>query len=128
MILIYMVLSFSIVIGVSALFWKLAARILRYGGVTWPLAFLTAATIVFVLGFVRGVLAVLGVSAPVHVGIALGLPLPIALGAWCFHGRATHHDGKPVDWLGAFKLSGVAIGLNALVALLLIGVAMTMGS
>jgi hypothetical protein len=128
MILIYIVLWFSIVIGVSALFWKLAARILRYSGVTWPLAFLTAATIVFVLGFVRGVLAVLGVSAPVHVGIALSLPLPIALGAWCFHDRATSPDGRPVDWLGAFKLSGVAIGLNALAALLLIAVAMTLGS
>jgi hypothetical protein len=128
MILIYLLLSFSMVIGVSALIWKLAARILRYSGLTWPLAFLTAATIVFVLGFVRGALTALGVSAPAHVGIILSLPLPIILGAWCVHDRATRPDGTPVDWFGAFKLSGVAIALNALVALLLIAVAMTMGS
>jgi hypothetical protein len=128
MIVIYMLLSFSIVIGVSALIWKLAARILRYSGVTWPLACVTAATIVLVLGFVRGVLAALGVSAPAHLGIILSLPLPIALGAWCFHDRAMRPDGTPVDWFGAFKLSSVAIALNALVALLLIAVAMTKGS
>lgn len=128
MILIYMLLSFSIVIGASALIWKLAARLLHYGGVTWPLAFLAAATIVFVLGFVRGVLGVLGVSAPAHVGIIVSLPLPLALGAWCFHDRATSPDGTPVDWFGAFKLSGVAIALNALIALLLIALAMTMSS
>lgn len=125
MILIYMLLSFALVISVSALFWKLAARILRYGGVTWRLAFLTAATVVFILGLVRGVLSVVQISAPAYVGVALGLPLSIALGAWCFHDRATGADGKPVDWFGAFKLSSVAIALNALTTLLLIAVAMT---
>ena len=128
MILIYMLLSFSLVIGVSALFWKLAAKLLRYSGVTWPLAFLTAATIVFILGFVRGILTVAGISAPMHLGIALSLPLPITIGAWCFHDRAKGPDGKPVDWSGAFKLSGVAIGLNALLALLLVVVAATVDS
>jgi hypothetical protein len=127
MILLYIILSFSVVIGVSAVFWKLAARILRYGGVTWPLAFLVAATIVFILGFVRGVLTFLGISAPVYVGMAFSLPLPIAIGAWCFHDRATRADGNPVDWLGAFKLSGVAVGLNTLAALLLIAVGMAVG-
>ena len=126
MILIYMLLAFSLVIGVSASFWKVAAGILRYGGVTWPLALLTAATIVFILGLVRGLLSAMGISAPAHVGIAFGLPLPIALGAWCFHDRATRPDGKPVDWLGAFKLSSVAVALNALAALLLIAVGMTL--
>src|SRR5262245_60709800 len=125
--LLYMLFSFAIVIAVSALFWKLGARILRYGGVTWPLAFLAAATIVFVLGFVRGVMTFAGVAAPMPVGVLLSLPLPIALGAWCFHDRATGRDGKPVDWPGAFKLSGVAVGLNALFALLLIVLAMTLG-
>lgn len=128
MLLFYMLLSFAIVISVSALFWKLAARILRYGGVTWPLAFLTAATIVFVLGVVRGVITALGFSAPLSIALVLSLPMPIALGAWCFHDRATRPDGKPVDWLGAFKLSGVAVGLNALLAVLLIAVAMTVRS
>lgn len=91
MILIYMLLSFSLVIGVTALFWKLAARILRYGGVTWPLALLTAATIVFIGISFRGVLHVVRFS-PV-VGSALGVSLAIAIGAWCFHDRATHPSG-----------------------------------
>ena len=125
MIPVLMLLSFSLVIGVSALFWKLAARILRYGGVTWPLALLTAATIVFIGGLVRGVLTVVRFSAPASVGIAVGVSLSIAIGAWCFHDRATRPDGRPVDWPGAFKLSGVAVGLNALLGLLLIAVAMT---
>jgi hypothetical protein len=119
MILVYMLLSFGLVIGISALFWKLAARILRYGGVTWPLALLAAATIVFIMGFVRGVFRALGFSAPLIVGMALGLLIAMTIGAWCFRDRATHPDGQPVDWSGAFKLSGVAIGLNALTALLL---------
>ena len=91
-------------------------------------AFLIAATIVLVLGSVRGVLAASGVTAPVYVGIPLSLPLPIALGAWCVHDRATRPDGKPADWLSAFKLSGLAIALNLLFALLLIAVAMTLDS
>jgi hypothetical protein len=124
MTLLYMVLSFVLVIGGTALFWKLAARILRYS-VTWPRALLIAATIVFALGFVRGVLATLGVAAPMQVAIALSLPLPIALGAWCVHDRATHRDGTPLDWLSAFKLSGLALALNVLFAVLLIGVALT---
>ena len=125
MIVIYMLLSLAIVIGALASFWKLAARILRYNGVTWPMAFLVAATLVVAVGFVRGVLAVAGVTAPMHVGVALTAPLPIALGAWCFHGRATRPDGTPLDWLSAFKLSGLAIALYALSALLLVALAMT---
>ena len=123
MILVYMLLSFSLVIGVSSLFWKLAARILRYGGVTWPLALLAAATIVFSGIIIRGVLTVARFSAP--IGTAIALSLEIAIGAWCFHDRATRPDGSPVDWPGAFKLSGVAVGLNALLGLLLIAVAVT---
>ncbi|HKS55094.1 MAG TPA: hypothetical protein VJT13_01580 [Xanthobacteraceae bacterium] len=128
MFLIYLLASFSLVIGVYALFWKLAARILRYGGVSWRLAFLTAATIVFALAFARGVLSFVGISAPAYFGIALGLPITIAIGAWCFHDRATRPDGKPVDWPGAFKLSGVAVALNTLAGLLILAVAMTMNS
>ncbi|HEY7640210.1 MAG TPA: hypothetical protein VH814_10830 [Steroidobacteraceae bacterium] len=128
MVVLYMLFSFGIVISVSALFWKLAARILRYGGVTWPLAFLTAATIVFILGFVRGVVTVAGLSAPMPIGVVLSLPLPIALGAWCFHDRATRPDGTSVDWVGAFKLSAVAVGLNAVFAVMLIVVTMSIGS
>jgi hypothetical protein len=128
MILLYLLLSFSLVIGVSAVFWKLAARILRYGGVTWPLALLTATTIVFIGGLVRGVLRVAQFSPGVFVGIVIGVSLSIAIGAWCFHDRATHPDGQPVDWPGAFKLSGVAVGLNALLGLGLIVVAMTVDS
>ena len=128
MIVLYLLLSFSLVIRISAVFWKLAARILRYGGVTWPLALLTAATIVFIGILVRGVLRVLPFSLGALVGTVFGVSLSIAIGAWCFHERATHPDGQPVDWPGAFKLSGVAVGLNALVGLVLVVVGMSIDS
>jgi hypothetical protein len=38
-VLLSMLLPLIAVIATAAAFWKLAARILRYGGVTWPLAF-----------------------------------------------------------------------------------------
>lgn len=126
MIVIYMLLSFAIVVGALALFWRLAARILRYNGVTWPMAFLVAATIVSAIGFIRGVLTALGFGAPMPVAIALGPTVPIALGAWCFHDRATRPDGEPLNWSGAFKLSGLAFALYAVSALLLVAVLMTM--
>jgi hypothetical protein len=128
MLVIYILLSFALVIGVSSVFWKIAARILRYGGVTWPLALLTATTIVFIGGLLRGLLHVARFSPPEWLGLVLGVSFTIAIGAWCFHDRAVHPDGKPVDWPGAFKLSGVAVGLNLVFALLLIAVGVAVES
>ena len=76
-------------IVINALFWKLAAKILRYGGVTWPLAFLVAATLIFASLFVRGVLKAIGFELPSATALVLSPLLPVVLGAWCFHDRAT---------------------------------------
>jgi hypothetical protein len=57
----------------------------------------------------------------------LRFPFHALMFFWWFDGN-TIADGTPVDWFGAFKLSGLAIALNALVALLLIAFAMTMRS
>jgi hypothetical protein len=56
----------------------------------------------------------------------LWFPFHALMFFWWLGGN-TIADGTPVDWFGAFKLSGVAFAPNALVALLLIALAMKMG-
>ena len=103
------------VIVVNALFWKLAARILRYGGVTWPLSFLVAATLVFASMFVRGALAATGVQLPPVTALLLSPVLPVVLGAWCFRDRATNAKGELVGWRGALQLSALTLALSIVV-------------
>jgi hypothetical protein len=114
-VLLSMLLPLIAVIATAAAFWKLAATILRYGGVTWPLAFLVAATIVSVSALVQTLVAVagLGLSSWLVRGV---LPvLLVVLGAWCFHDRALRPDGVEVGWRGALKLSALAHVLFVLV-------------
>lgn len=113
-------LPFLGIIVINALFWKLAARILRYGGVTWPLAFLVAATLVFASTFVRGTLAALEFGLPAPIGLPLSVAFTIVLGAWCFHDRATLSTGESVGWPGALKLSGLTLALFLVPAVLLL--------
>jgi hypothetical protein len=122
-----LVLSFAFVIVCNALFWKLAARILRYGGVTWGLAFLTGTTLVFASAFVRGMLRAMQIGLPILTALPLSVALTVMLGAWCFHDRATGPNGVPVDWPGALKLSGLALALFLAPALLLLAVLPFMG-
>jgi hypothetical protein len=104
------------IIVVNALFWKLAAKILRYGGVTWLLSFLVAATLVFASVFVRGVLAATAVRLPSMTALILSPVLPVVLGAWCFHDRATSASGQLVGWPGALRLSALSLALSVLVS------------
>lgn len=104
------------VIVVNALFWKLAAKILRYGGVTWPLSFLLAATLVFASVFVRGVFAAAGLQLPAVTALILSPVLPVVLGAWCFHDRATRRNGELAGWPGALQLSALALALFLVVS------------
>jgi len=106
------------------LIWKLAARILRYGGVTWPLAFLVGVTIVSINMLCRGVLMVAGMTFPPYLAWTLGPVVPVLIGAWCFHERATGAEGVEVGWPGALKLSGLALVLSALFGLILFGTMM----
>lgn len=121
------ILSFGSVIVIYGLFWKLAARILRYGGVTWPLAFLVAATIVFVSGFIRGVVSALKVGLPVLFAVPFSAAITIVIGAWCFHERATRQDAQVVGWPGALKLSALALVLFLLPAVLVYAVLLFAG-
>jgi hypothetical protein len=114
-------LPIAVVLTIYGLFWKLAARILRYGGVSWPLAFLAAATIFFLSGFVRGVTTVLKLGLPWALALPVSAAISITIGAWCFHDRATGTNGEPVGWPGAFKLSGLALVLFLTPAALVLG-------
>lgn len=103
-------------IVINALFWKLAAKIMRYGGVTWPLAFLVAATLIFASLFVRGVLKATGLELPAATVLILSPMLPVVLGAWCFHDRATTANGELAGWPGALRLSALSLALSVLVS------------
>ena len=113
--LLSMFLPLIAVVAVAAVFWKFAARILRYGGVTWPLAFLVAATIVFASVLIQGLVAVAGLGLGKWVVRGVVPVLLVVLGAWCFHDRATRPDGAEVGWPGALKLSALAHVLFVLV-------------
>jgi len=104
--------------------WKLAARILRYDGVTWPLAFLVGVTIVGVNTFCRSMLTFNGITLPPYLVWTVGPAVPVFVGAWCFHDRATRADGIPLGWPGALKLSGLALALFMLSGLVLFGTLM----
>lgn len=126
MVLIYIVLSFAFLVSAVACFWKLAARILRYQGVTWPMAFLVAAALVFAAGFLRGVtgtLATYGFRLPLWLAFLVGPAITIALGALCVHDRAARPTGESLDWPGALKLSGLAMALYLVPVVLLLGAA-----
>ena len=103
---------------------KLAARILHYRGISWPLALLVAVTVVGINMLSRGLLIFMGMTFPQWLVWTLGPLVPLVVGAWCFHERATRADGAPVDWLGALKASGLALGLFLLFGLILFGALM----
>lgn len=107
-------------IVVYALLWKLAAKILRYGSVPWPLAFLVAASIVFASAFVRGVMSTLELGLPAPIALPLSAAFTIVLGAWCFHDRATLRTGELIGWPGALKLSTLALALFFIFSVLLL--------
>jgi hypothetical protein len=126
MVLIYMILSFAFLVSAMACFWKLAARMLRYQGVTWPIAFLVGATLVFAAVFTRGMastLATHGFRLPTWLALIVGPALTIGIGAWCVHDRATRPTGEPLDWPGALQLSGLAMVLYLLPVVVLLGAA-----
>ena len=126
MVLVYIVLSFAFLVSAVACFWKLAARILRYQGVTWPIAFLVGATLVLAAGVVRGVattLATHGFRLPVWLALLIGPAITIGIGAWCVHDRATRPTGESLDWPGALKLSGLAMVLYLVPVAVLLGAA-----
>lgn len=112
------------VIAVLAAMCKLAARMLRYGGISWPLGFLVAGTIVGINTLSRGLLTAMGMTFPLYVVLTIGPLVPLVAGAWYFHKHALRADGSPVDWMSAFKASGLALGLFLLFGLVLFGALM----
>lgn len=117
-------LPFVALIAVLAAMCKLAARMLRYGGISWPGGFLVAALIVSINMLSRGLFTVMGMTFPLYIVLTLGPVVPLVAGAWYFHKRATRADGSPVDWMSAFKASGLALGLYLLFGLVLFGALM----
>ena len=41
--------------------------------------------------------------------------LPVVLGAWCFHDRATRANGELAGWPGALRLSALSLALSVLI-------------
>jgi hypothetical protein len=112
------------VAAVLAVMCKLAARLLRYDGISWPLGLLVAGTIVGINMLSRGLFTYMGMTFPLYLVWTLGPVVPLVTGAWYFHEHATLADGSPVDWMGAFKASGLTLGLFLLFGLVLFGALM----
>jgi hypothetical protein len=99
-----------------ASFLKLAAKILRFVGLTWMRAFLFAILIVVLSAVIRVASAYFGAQLPAVPEIVLGVILQLVLGAWSFRSRASNPDGSPIGWLGGAKLCALAVGFLFLMA------------
>lgn len=100
-----------LVVALYAVFFKLAALILKRTRLAWGHSFGFAAILTFVAFGIRAVAAASGAGSVVSAaGIAVGL----LLGGWYFGTYAKRADGRALGWAGGFVLT--LIGMALLIA------------
>lgn len=114
-------LPLLIILVLYAMFFKLAARVLRVSRLGWSYAFQFAALVVAITIAIRLVTVFVG-ELPMLPGVLAGLGLHVALGAWFFRERALAPDGEPLGWGGGAKLTAAALGLLFLTLAILVAV------
>jgi hypothetical protein len=106
-------------LGIYVLYFKLAAALVR-ARISWAHAFVFAG-LMLVLGIAVNVLPLTEASGvPAFVAPVLGVVLSVLLGGWFFSTRAVDAGGQTLGWLGASKLSALAIALLVATGILLI--------
>jgi hypothetical protein len=121
-ILISLALLIVVLCTYAALF-KTAAFLLRRTRLRWTHAFAFSLLMLLILLGARDSPSVLANFVPAWVFSAFGIASGIALGGWFLGTRATNANGQPIGWLGAVKLSTVALALLMIAGLAIIIVA-----
>lgn len=115
-------LPLALVMAMYASFLKLAARILRFRGVTWVRTFVFAALLFVLSMLVRGAIFYFEVQLPALIALSLGTGLHLFFGAWFFRARALGQDGQVVGWSGGAKLTAIAMAFLFLVVISLMAI------
>lgn len=113
----YTLISFiplAVMIGVSAAYLKLSARLLRYTQVTWARCLGLGGIVVALTIVVRFVLPSSDGLGPILVGVVFSFVLHLALGSWLFRQRALDSVGQSLHWSGGAKLAALSFLMQAL--------------
>jgi xanthine/uracil permease len=119
---VFQLLPLVIILALYAVYFRLAARVLRASRVDWLYAIQFSALVVVITIAGRLASSYFG-ELPLLLGMLFGLALHLALGAWFFRERALAPDGQSLGWVGGAKLTAVAFAfLFATLAVLVGGV------